>query len=217
MKGKLIVIEGPDGCGKTTQAEMLVEYLKSREFSPPVVAVREPGGTAVGEAVRKVLRDPGLSGMSVETEMFLYMASRAQLVQEIIEPALAKGKIVVADRFLLSTVIYQGAAGGLGADAVRSIGEIATGILSPALTLIIDVPQKRWRQRKGLSSDGAQVNLFDEPPDREELKGIEFHKKVRNAYREFASSEESAVLIDGGGTPEQVHGLIVKAVDDAIR
>lgn len=215
MEGKLIVIEGPDGCGKTTQAEMMVEYLESKGL--PVVAVREPGGTAVGEAVRKVLRDPGFAGMSVGTEMFLYMACRAQLVEEVIRPALAQGKIVVADRFFLSTIIYQGAAGGLGADTVRSVGEIATGGLEPALTLIIDVPQKKWLHRKGLTADGAQAGLFEEPPDREELKGLEFHKKVRDAYRKFASSEESAVLIDGGGTPEQVHELIVKVVEDAIR
>jgi dTMP kinase len=215
VEGKFIVIEGADGTGKSTQAEMLVKHLESKGL--PVVAVREPGGTAVGERVRAVLRDPALAGMSAEAEMFLYMASRAQLVREVVKPALAEGKIVVADRFLLSTVVYQGAAGGLGEETVKRIGEAATGGLSPDIIVIIDVKEKKWLSRKGLQRDGAQINIFDEPPDREELKGIEFHKKVRNAYLELARKDKSKVVIDGGGTPQQVHHRVVEAVENALQ
>jgi dTMP kinase len=215
VEGRFIVIEGADGTGKSTQAEMLVNYLNDKGFQ--VVAVREPGSTPVGERVRAILRDPGLSGMSAKTEMFLYMASRAQLVDEVVRPALAEGRIVVTDRFLLSSVTYQGAAGGLGIETVLNIGHTATGGLKPALTVVIDLPEKKWFSRKGLKADGAQVNLFDEPPDREELKGIEFHKKVRKAYIELAGKDSSTVVIDGSGTPEQVHQRVVKAVEDALQ
>lgn len=215
MEGRFLVIEGADGTGKTTQAEMLVSYLEGKGL--PVVAVREPGGTRAGEKIREILRDPGLAGMSARTEMFLYMASRAQLVEDVIRPALAKGKTVVADRFLLSTVVYQGVAGGLGMDTVLEIGKAATGGLDPALTIIIDVEDRKRMARKGIERDGAQAGLFDEPPDREELKGIEFHRKVRDAYLELARKAGSMIVIDGGGTPREVHEHVVRAVENALR
>ncbi len=215
MEGKFLVIEGADGTGKSTQAEMLVNYLEGRSL--PVVAVREPGGTVVGEKIREILRDPGLAGMSARTEMFLYMASRAQLSEEVIKPALAGRKMVVADRFLLSTVVYQGVAGGLGMEAVLETGKIATGGLKPDLTIIIDLEDRKRMARKGIERDGTQAGLFEEPPDREELKGIEFHRKVREAYLELARKDGSMVVIDGSGTPQVVHERVVKAVEDALR
>jgi len=215
LRGKFIVIEGPDGSGKSTQVKLLLEYLENKGL--PVFALREPGGTAIGEKIRRILRDPALSEMTVRTEMFLYMASRAQIVEQIIIPELENGKIVIADRFLLSTVVYQGAAGGLGAKTVLEIGEIATGGLKPDLTIIVDLSEKKWISRKGLQRDGAQMNIFDEPPDREELKGIEFHKKVRKAYADFAAGDRAFALIDGDGDPLEVHGRIVKVVENAIR
>ena len=215
MEGKFIVVEGADGSGKSTQAEMLADYLRGRGL--PVVSVREPGGTKIGENIRSILRSPELAGMSVCTEMLLYMASRAQLVREVIEPALAAGRVVVADRFLLSTVAYQGAAGGLGVEVVKEIGNVATGGLKPSLTIVIDVNEKKWMQRKGFERDGAQAGLFEEPPDREELKGLEFHRKVREAYLELARADDSSAIVDGSGTPEQVHAEIVKVVEDALR
>lgn len=215
MEGRFIVIEGPDGSGKSTQAELLVNHLRNKGLE--VVAVREPGGTKVGERVRAILRDSSLKGMPVSAEMFLYMASRAQLVEEVIRPALAQGSIVVADRFLLSTIVYQGAAGGLGVETVRQIGEAATGGLRPDLTVIVDVNEGKWLSRKGLQRDGAQMDFFDEPPDREELKGLDFHKRVREAYVELAGKDETIRVIDGSGTPEQVHQRIAKVVENALR
>jgi dTMP kinase len=145
------------------------------------------------------------------------MASRVQLVEEVIRPSIAEGKMVVSDRFLLSTVVYQGAAGGLGADVILDIGKTATGFLAPVLTVVIDPGEKTLMSRKGLERDGAQVHLFDEPPDREELKGIEFHRTVRNSYLELARKDDSIVVVDGRGTPEEVHRRVVKVVEDALR
>jgi dTMP kinase len=215
MKGRFIVIEGADGTGKSTQAQMLASYLECKGV--PVVAVREPGGTKTGEKIREILRDPALAGMSARTETFLYMASRAQLVEEVIKPALAEGKTVVADRFLLSTVVYQGIAGGLGMETVLKIGKAATGSLKPALTVVIDLKDGKRMARKGIERDGAQADMFDEPPDREELKGIDFHRKVREAYLELAGKDDSMIVIDGGGTPQAVHERVVKAVRNALR
>jgi dTMP kinase len=215
VEGRLIAVEGADGTGKSTQAELLVEYLDRKGY--PVQAVREPGGTKLGERVREILRDIGLAGMSVEAEMFLYMASRAQLVGEVIRPALAQGKLVVSDRFLLSTAVYQGAAGGLGVQKVYDIGRIATGGLLPFLTVVIDVDEKKWLARKGLLREGAQMGFFEEPPDREELKGLDFHRKVRSAYREAARDDKSIVLVDGSRSPREVHENVVEVVENALR
>jgi dTMP kinase len=108
-------------------------------------------------------------------------------------------------------------AGGLGAEIVQEIGKVATGGLQPSLTIVIDVNEKKWLHRKGFQRDGAQVGLFEEPPDREELKGLEFHKKVRDAYLVLASDDDLSVVVDGSGTPEQVHEKIVKVVENALR
>ncbi len=215
MAGKFIVIEGPDGSGKSTQAELLVKHLADKGLE--VVHVREPGGTAVGERIRKVLRDSQLSGMSVATEMLLYMACRAQLVKEIIKPALAKNKIVVADRFLLSTFVYQGIAGGLGKGIVRKIGEFVTEEVQPNLTVVLRLKKNKWLDRRMLGRARAQISLFDEAPDREEKKDLTFHEKVREAYHRLGKKSKATVVVDGNGEPLEVHQRVVEAVEDAIR
>jgi dTMP kinase len=214
VEGKFIVIEGADGTGKTTQAEMLVEYLEGKGL--PVVAVREPGGTQIGKHIRSILRNPDFSGMSLSTELLLYMASRAQLVEEVLKPALVQGKIVVADRFLLSSIVYQGTAGGLGEDTVTRIAEIVTGGLRPTLTIVINLRRDKWLKRRTLGRAKVQIPLFEQS-DREELKGLKFHEKVRKEYLRIAKRDKSIVVINGNGTPQAVHERIVKAVEDALR
>ncbi|MCK4909842.1 MAG: dTMP kinase, partial [Planctomycetes bacterium] len=137
MRGKFIVIDGPDGGGKTTQTRLLVAYLRSRRV--PLIKIREPGSTRIGEKIRKIILDPAFKDMSIRTEVFLYMACRAQLIEEIIKPALKKGKVVLCERFLSSSIAYQGRAGGLGEDNIKKVGRLATDRIEPDLTIILDI------------------------------------------------------------------------------
>jgi len=174
MNGKFIVIDGPDGCGKSTHTKLLTKYLRNKGYK--ILTIREPGGTRISEKIRRILLDPRNERMTVATELFLYMASRSQLVAELIKPALAKGKIVICDRFISSTIVYQGIAGGIGKDLVKSIGKIATQNIKPDITIILDVnPEDGLRRKKG-------------KPDRMEKKVLAFHKKVRQGFLQLAQA-----------------------------
>ena len=186
-----IVLEGPDGSGKTTQAARLVDWLRGQGLD--VVACRDPGGTALGDRLRSILLDRSTSPMTMRAEMLLYMASRAQLVDEIIRPALDAGRIVVSDRYLLSNVAYQGAAGGLGADEVWRVGAIATAGLMPALTLLIDVPLEVARTRTG----GGR--------DRIEDRSDEYRRQVRQGFLAQAERYPTPIqIIDGSADVDEV-------------
>jgi len=191
-KGVFIAIEGPDGSGKTTQARHLVERLSAE--GRDVLAVREPGGTPAGERIREILLDPAVGELSAECETFLYMAARAELVRRVIRPALESGRVVISDRYLLSTVAYQGGAGALGAEAVRETGRLATGDLSPDRTVVIDVPARTGLAR--VKAAGAA--------DRMEGKGLAYHEAVREAYLAEASRDASAVVVDGTRSEDEV-------------
>jgi len=168
MRGKFIVIDGPDGCGKSTHTRLLTKHLGNQGYK--VLVIREPGGTRISEKIRRILLDPKNYRMTVPTELFLYMASRAQLVAELIEPALAKGKIVLCDRFLSSTIVYQGIAGGIGKVLVEWIGKVATQNIKPDITVILDIkPEDGLRRKKG-------------KPDRMEKKVLAFHREVRQGF-----------------------------------
>ena len=129
MEGRFIVMEGPDGSGKSTQIELLREYLTEQGYDS--IITREPGGTVIGEAIRDVILDPEYKSMSDITEMLLYAASRAQLMSEVVGPALEEGKIVISDRFVDSSIVYQGIARGIGIDTVAKINEPGIGIYKP--------------------------------------------------------------------------------------
>ncbi len=135
--GFFLVLDGPDGGGKTTQAARLADWLRDRGLD--VVSCRDPGGTALGDRLRSILLDRDSVSISLRSEMLLYMASRAQMVEEIIRPALEMGRVVICDRFLLANLIYQGYAGGLPVEQITVVGDVATGRLRPDLTLILDV------------------------------------------------------------------------------
>ncbi|MFH0911215.1 MAG: dTMP kinase [Planctomycetota bacterium] len=202
-RGIFLAIEGPDGGGKTTQAGLLAEHL--RKAGREVVPVREPGGTPLGERVRALLLEEDFSGMDVRTELFLFMAARAELVRQVIRPALARGAAVLSDRFLLSTLVYQGLAGGLPLEEVRVAGRTATGGLAPDLTLVLDVP--------------AEVGLarLKRAPDRMEEKGLAFHRAIRQGYLDLAPNDPGIVVIDATQPAEAVAGAVWEAVSHALR
>jgi dTMP kinase len=166
--GFFLVLDGPDGGGKTTQAARLADWLRGRGFD--VVTCRDPGGTALGNRLRAILLERDPVAISLRAEMLLYMASRAQMVVEVIRPALEAGRVVVCDRFTLSTIVYQGYAGGLGISQVDLIGQTATDQLQPDLTLILDLPTQAARARVGPARD----RIEDRPAD--------YHERVREGF-----------------------------------
>jgi len=201
-----ITFEGMDGSGKTTQAKLLVDRLKAS--GKQVLATVEPGGTAIGEQIRRVLLDARNENLRPNAELLLYFASRAQNVDESIRPALAEGRIVVCDRFTDSTMAYQGYGRGLGADTVRAIDRVACGTLVPDLTLLIDIDLetslKRARTRNQFSGKG-ETRMDDQ--------SVEFHRKVRDAYLQLAAAEPKRIrVIDGHGDPATVAAKVWEAV-----
>lgn len=196
--GRFLVIDGPDGAGKTTQVDLLADWL--RERGAAVTRVRDPGGTPIGDRVRRILLDNDLAEMTPECETMLYMASRAQLVAQVVRPALAQGHCVLSDRYISSTIAYQGA-GGMDPAAVRAVGEVAVGGLWPDLTITLD-----------LSADDGLARL-DGQPDRMEAKDPQFHRRVRELFLSQAAADPAAaVVVDAGGSIEQVHERIRRAV-----
>src|SRR5512135_1270247 len=167
-RGLFLSLDGPDGGGKTTQAARLAAWLRARRLE--VVACRDPGGTALGDRLRQILLDRATAHLALRAEMLLYMASRAQLVEEVIRPALGRGALVVSDRFLLANIVYQGFAGGLPAEEVGHIGRSATGGLLPDLTILLDLPPAVARGRVGAARD-----RIEDRPDA-------YHDRVRAGF-----------------------------------
>jgi len=197
MKAKFIAFEGGDASGKSTQARRVSETLNA-------VFTREPGGTTVGESLRTILLDPNET-VAVRAEALLMAASRAQLVAEVIRPALLKGQHVVTDRFIASSLAYQGYASGLPIDEVLSLSLFATESLTPDLTILIDISIEESFNRRGQN------------PDRFEQEDRSFHEKVRNGYLELAEAEkEKWVVIDGTGTLEEVAVLVDQAIKERL-
>ena len=189
-----ITLEGPDGSGKTTQARLLAHWLQ--EEGHPVVLVREPGGTTIGERIREVLHDPAHTGMSPWTEVFLYCAARSQLVAEIIRPALAAGQTVLCDRYADSTLAYQGYGRGLDLDALRLVLYLATGGLTPDLTFCLDIsPEEGLARRR---AGGGEWNRLDQ-------ETVDFHRRVRTGYLELAGLEPQRwIVVDAARSVEAV-------------
>jgi len=197
MSGQFVVLEGVDGVGKTTQVGLLSNWLEAEDV--PHISVREPGGTAVGEAIRELVLGRAELEVPAESELFLILAARAALVQHVIRPALREGKLVLADRFALSTLAYQGYGRGLEVTAIRSALDLATAGLAPDLYVVIDLPAAE------LSERGRRV---EEAPDRIEREGKEFRSRVREAYLALSKSEPRVRVVSGLGTPDEVHQRI---------
>ena len=205
MKGLFIVMEGPDGSGKTTQINLLKEYLEEAGYE--CLITREPGGTVIGEEVRQLILNPEHKEMSPVTEMLLYAASRAQLVHEVIGPALEEGKIDISDRFVDSSIVYQGIARNLGISTVSAVNAPGIGIYRPDGIFFIDLSEAEGLRRKK-----EQKNL-----DRMEQEGIDFHHMVSEGYRKVLSGRPEVMKIDGGRSIDTIQKKIRNHVDELLK
>ncbi|MDO8550593.1 MAG: dTMP kinase [Ignavibacteria bacterium] len=198
-----ITFEGIDFCGKSTQVELLKNYLVKK--NKKVEIIREPGGTEISEKIREALLDKKHYHMFIETEIFLFSASRAQLVREKIRPYLEKGVYVISDRFHDSTTAYQGFGRGIDINTVRHINSLAIGETVPDITFIIDIPVKVADERKKIKTN---MDL-----DRIEISDSVFYEKVRKGYLKLAESEKRFRVIDGTESIENMHYKIVNELN----
>ncbi len=211
--GLFLVLEGPDGGGKTTQAARLAAWFRERGFD--VVTCRDPGGTPLGDRLRSTLQDRESVPLSMRAEMLLYMASRAELVEEVIAPALAAGKTVISDRYLLSNIVYQGSAGGLMEEEIAMVGLVATAGLLPDLTIVLDIAPADASARIGA------------PRDRIEDRPLFYHERVRAGYVAAAHAQMACagdpaaaapvypapiVLVEAGTDPDTVFERVQNAL-----
>jgi dTMP kinase len=203
--GLFITFEGGEGCGKSTQMKILGRRLESADI--PFRMLREPGGTRVGEEIRAVLLDTAHAGLDARAELLLYEAARAQLVAEVIEPALEAGEIVVCDRFFDSTTAYQGHGRGLPLDEVASLNLSATGGLVPDVTILLDIDPRIGLERA--TGEGA---------DRLESEDLSFHHAVRDGFLAIAREEPARVrVIDAEGTVDEVADRVMAALRGVVQ
>ena len=195
MKGKFIVLEGPDRCGKSTQAKLLYNYFLSK--GQDVVLTREPGGTPTAEKIRQIVLEPGLDVRPM-AELLLYEASRAQHTQEKIIPALQEGKIVICERYTMSTCAYQGYARGIDLKLIHTVNDIATTGLKPDLTLVFLMSDKYFTSRGEY--------LF---ADRLEREDMQFRQNMRQGYKNLVATTENAYLLDADGDVDGIHKQVV--------
>ena len=194
-RARFIALDGIDGAGKSSQIAALADWLAAR--GRRVVTCRDPGATAAGDAIRAILLDRHDLRLSPTAEMLLYMAARAQLVAEVIAPALARGDWVVSDRYLLANVVYQGHAGGLDPETIRAVGAVATACIMPDLVVVLDVDLETAARR------------LDRPLDRLESRGDEYRRRLRDGYHaEAARSPDSIVLVDARGDRDEVAAAV---------
>lgn len=203
MRGKFITFEGPEGSGKSTQSKLLCNYLRSKGYK--VIYLREPGVTKVSEKIRGILLDAKNHSLTKEAEMLLYMAARSQIVNEIIRPALLKGKIVLCDRFLDSTIAYQGYGLGISIALIKEVGNFVTAGIRPDLTILMDLPVKKGLKHREFSKD------------RIERRSVAYHLLVRKGYLRLAKQEPKRIKIvkvekEQNKTQNKIRELVEKYV-----
>ena len=202
-RGLFITFEGLDGSGKSTQMEMLASGLEGLGYV--VVVTREPGGTPLGEAVRDILLDPLQHGLSARAEALLYAAARAHLVERVIKPALDEGLVVLCDRYIDSSLAYQGYGRGLGADSIITINAWGTDCLFPDLTLLLDL------------DDSVRSTRLAAVPDRLEAEDDAFHRRVAEGYRALLTDHRHRIRrVDASGAPEEVQERVRTVVDEEL-
>lgn len=202
-KGRFIVLDGPDGCGKSSQSRMLMDWLHGHGVT--TVGFRDPGTTVIGEKIREILLSPAHEAMTTSAEVLLYMAARVQLWAESIGPALKEGQCVVLDRWLSSTCAYQGHAGGFGVEKVVEVAEDSLERVWPDLTIILDVDLKTAAQR------------LNRELDRMERKGDSYHARVREGFLKLADGRPDFTVVDATASPEVVHREVVAIVRKTLR
>lgn len=204
MRGLFITLEGADGCGKSTQAAILADRIAAT--GREVVRLREPGGTAVSEKIRALVLDPENSEMAPECELLLFEASRAQLVRQVIEPALARGAVVVCDRFYDSTFAYQAAGRSLAEQTIRAANALGSCGVAPDRTLVLD-----------MDTDAALSRATRDGADRMEAEGVAFQRRVREGYLRLVAEEPHRVRrVDAAGMVEEVTGRLADALADLL-
>jgi dTMP kinase len=209
-RGRFIVLEGPDGAGKSAQATRLAEHL--RQAGHAVSLTREPGGTRLGEQVRAIVLDPSDVARGPVADALLFSAARAQLLAEVIRPALERGDTVVCDRYATSTMAYQGYGSGLDIDALRSLQDWATGGLEPDLVVLLDIPvQVGLARRQAGRSD--EMTRFEDGARHD----LAFHERVRAGYREMATADPGRwIVVDGSGPVDDIAEEVARRVGSAL-
>ncbi len=200
MKGTLISLEGPEGAGKTSQAKAVLEKLNQMGYRGEYI--REPGGTVIGEGIRKILLDEQNTGMSYEAEALLYAASRAQLLKEKVLPLLQKTDFVLLDRYIDSSVAYQGHARGLGEDWIRQINAYAYENAMPDLTILLDIPVEKGLNRK---NEQNELNRMDK-------ETVRFHEKVREGYLALGKDDARFLILDGDKPFQELNQEIIEEI-----
>ena len=204
MKGLFITFEGIEGCGKSTQAQMLKEYLQSKQI--PVFLTREPGGPKISEDIREILLSNNNIEMLDRTEVLLYMASRSQHTGQWILPKLNQGMVVISDRYYDSTIAYQGAARKIDRNIIDSLTKYATFGLQPEITFLVDLPAE-----VGLS------RIKQQDADRLEQESLDFHRNVRKGFLEIAKAEKDRyIILDGSKSIDEIHEDIIKNINKFI-
>jgi dTMP kinase len=197
--GLFVTFEGGEGCGKSTQSRLLLKKLEQQII--PAILTHEPGGTALGDELRKILKRKRHSAISPESELFLLAASRAQLVAEVIRPALETGRVVICDRFTHSTMVYQGYGRGLDFTAIRMVNNMATRHVNPDLIILLDIsPEQGLARKRSLK-------------DRFELEDLSFHRRVREGYVKMAAAEPDHWLVIDASLPK---GKIAEIIWDRV-
>lgn len=203
MKGKFITFEGCEGVGKSRQIKLLQEYLENNSI--PYYLTREPGGTDISEKIRDIILDFKNTEMTPECEALLYASARVQLLDQVIRPKLENGELVICDRYVDSSLAYQGYARGLGVDFIKNINSYAIEKFPPDYTLFLDLPPEKAFLRKGGVDKG----------DRVELSGMEFHKKVYEGYKALSKEyKERFIVIDASGEKPETHNKIISALKE---